>query len=159
LFIKTKKHGRKVVYYLAHSTRVGGKVKQPSLYLGDTLALTGQEWIDKLASARGFQPTIRKVYPVIEAFIERRGLPRDTIKGLKDATSIDLRQRLPTSPLRVLGLQPGAKWADVKRAFRQKSLRCHPDQGGDPEEFKKLVAARDKLEAQLCTPTIAVPKS
>ena len=33
----------------------------------------------------------------------------------------------------------------VKKAYRKKALTCHPDKGGDPETFKNLGAAVDKI--------------
>ena len=44
-----------------------------------------------------------------------------------------------------LGLDPKCTQRDVDKAYRRKSLRCHPDKGGDPEEFKKLNEAREVL--------------
>lgn len=45
----------------------------------------------------------------------------------------------------VLGIQPGATRAEIKAAFRQKAKTSHPDHGGDPEEFKRLMAAYRQL--------------
>jgi hypothetical protein len=44
----------------------------------------------------------------------------------------------------VLGL--GAKFTreDVMRAFRQQAQKYHPDKGGDPDIFRRLVEARDR---------------
>ena len=44
-----------------------------------------------------------------------------------------------------LGLDAKCSQRDVDKAYRRKSLRCHPDKGGDPEEFKKLNEAREVL--------------
>ena len=44
-----------------------------------------------------------------------------------------------------LGLDSKCSQRDVDKAYRRKSLRCHPDKGGDPEEFKKLNEAREVL--------------
>ena len=41
--------------------------------------------------------------------------------------------------------RPKCTQRDVDKAYRRKSLRCHPDKGGDPEEFKKLNEAREVL--------------
>ena len=52
----------------------------------------------------------------------------------------------PTSdPWRVLGLRPGAPREDVARAWRSLAARHHPDAGGDPDRFRELVAAKDRL--------------
>jgi hypothetical protein len=41
----------------------------------------------------------------------------------------------------VLGVAPNASLADLKLAFRRRAIETHPDQGGDPEAFRRLVAA------------------
>jgi len=49
-----------------------------------------------------------------------------------------------------LGLQRGAPLARIKAAYRKLAMLCHPDQGGDPDEFKEIQEAYDVLsdEAQ-----------
>lgn len=49
--------------------------------------------------------------------------------------------------LEVLGLSRGARAAQIKKAYRQLSLRHHPDKGGNAEVFKKLKAAYEYLMA------------
>ena len=46
-----------------------------------------------------------------------------------------------------LGLRHPFTRQDVHRAFRAKSLRAHPDHGGDPDFFRLLVSARDRALA------------
>lgn len=43
----------------------------------------------------------------------------------------------------LLGLKPPFTHDDVLRAFRPKALELHPDQGGDAERFRELVAERE----------------
>ena len=50
----------------------------------------------------------------------------------------------PSSIWHTLGLAPGANAAEIKRAFRDRALRVHPDQGGDPAEFRILRRAYDE---------------
>jgi hypothetical protein len=38
----------------------------------------------------------------------------------------------------VLGLEPGASRAEVRRAYRQRVKEVHPDHGGDEEEFHRV---------------------
>jgi hypothetical protein len=48
------------------------------------------------------------------------------------------------NPWAVLGLHPeDATPETVKRAFRARALKCHPDQGGSAERFKELKRAHD----------------
>jgi hypothetical protein len=45
----------------------------------------------------------------------------------------------------VLGLKRSASDEDIKQAFREKALLCHPDKGGDPEDFRKVREAYENL--------------
>ncbi|KAJ0408672.1 hypothetical protein ATCC90586_007698 [Pythium insidiosum] len=45
----------------------------------------------------------------------------------------------------VLGLEPGSDAKDVARAYKKKSLKHHPDRGGDVQKFLELKHARDVL--------------
>ena len=33
----------------------------------------------------------------------------------------------------------------IKKAYRKKALLCHPDKGGNPEQFKALTNATEKI--------------
>ena len=48
-------------------------------------------------------------------------------------------------PWQVLGVARGASPAEIKAAYRQLAKRHHPDVGGDPEQFKRIVAAYDAI--------------
>ena len=39
----------------------------------------------------------------------------------------------------------------VKKAYRKKALSCHPDKGGDPEQFKMLGSATEKIVFTIST--------
>ena len=39
---------------------------------------------------------------------------------------------------RILGTRKNAKPETIKKAFRRRAIETHPDQGGDPEEFKRV---------------------
>lgn len=39
-----------------------------------------------------------------------------------------------------LGLSPAASVTELKAAFRARALTAHPDRGGDPETFRRLVS-------------------
>lgn len=45
----------------------------------------------------------------------------------------------------VLGVSAAASAADIDRAFRRRAQQLHPDHGGDIDQFRRLVAARDIL--------------
>jgi len=45
----------------------------------------------------------------------------------------------------LLEVSPDATEADLKKAYRKKALRLHPDKGGDPELFKEVTHAYEVL--------------
>jgi DnaJ family protein A protein 2 len=45
----------------------------------------------------------------------------------------------------LLEVSPNASEADLKKAYRKKALRLHPDKGGDPELFKEVTHAYEIL--------------
>jgi DnaJ family protein A protein 2 len=45
----------------------------------------------------------------------------------------------------ILEVPQQAAQDDIKKAYRKKVIKMHPDKGGDPEEFKKLQAAYEVL--------------
>jgi len=45
----------------------------------------------------------------------------------------------------LLDAPPNASEADLKKAYRKKALRLHPDKGGDPELFKEVTHAYEVL--------------
>ncbi|PPQ81596.1 hypothetical protein CVT26_013571 [Gymnopilus dilepis] len=45
----------------------------------------------------------------------------------------------------LLEVSPSASEADLKKAYRKKALRLHPDKGGDPELFKEVTHAYEVL--------------
>ena len=45
----------------------------------------------------------------------------------------------------ILGIEQNASADDIRKAYRKKVVKAHPDKGGDVEEFKKLQAAYEVL--------------
>ncbi|OCF71658.1 chaperone regulator [Kwoniella mangroviensis CBS 8886] len=45
----------------------------------------------------------------------------------------------------LIGVAPNADEGEIKKAYRKKALRAHPDKGGDPEHFKELTHAYEVL--------------
>jgi DnaJ family protein A protein 2 len=45
----------------------------------------------------------------------------------------------------ILGVAKNATADEIKKAFRRKALKEHPDKGGDPEKFKELAMAHEVL--------------
>jgi DnaJ-class molecular chaperone len=48
-------------------------------------------------------------------------------------------------PYQVLGLNKGASEEEVKKAYRKQAMKHHPDKGGDPEKFKEIQSAYEKI--------------
>jgi len=48
----------------------------------------------------------------------------------------------------ILGVRPDASMADIKKAYRTKAGKSHPDKGGDPEEFRLVSHAYKILSEQ-----------
>jgi hypothetical protein len=46
---------------------------------------------------------------------------------------------------RALGVGPNASVQEIRRAYRSKMARAHPDRGGSHAEAARLTAARDRL--------------
>lgn len=55
----------------------------------------------------------------------------------------------PVSAWEMVGLPPGSTLAEVKAAFRQRALATHPDHGGDPDAFRALHRAYERLVARI----------
>ncbi|KIW05706.1 uncharacterized protein PV09_03566 [Verruconis gallopava] len=51
-----------------------------------------------------------------------------------------------------LGVTTSATEADIMSAYRKRSLKCHPDKGGDPKAFHALTDAKDYCLKQLERP-------
>jgi DnaJ family protein A protein 2 len=45
----------------------------------------------------------------------------------------------------LLGVGKAANDAELKKAYRKKALKEHPDKGGDPEKFKDIQKAYETL--------------
>jgi len=48
----------------------------------------------------------------------------------------------------ILGVSSGATDAEIKRAYRLVAMQCHPDKGGDKEDFQELNNAYEKIMEQ-----------
>ena len=48
---------------------------------------------------------------------------------------------------KVLGVSKNASEQEIKKAFRKLARTHHPDSGGSPEAFRKIVEAKDNLLA------------
>ena len=51
----------------------------------------------------------------------------------------------PVESYSVLGLSTDATAEDVKRKYRELSNTCHPDKGGNSDNFIKITEAKNKI--------------
>ncbi len=102
------------------------------------------EWYDK-----PFYPKIgeryaaaeKATYYAPEAWAAYQDLLANAAAPVEDAD--------PPSPhAALLGLGAHVGRDEVLRAFRAKAMSAHPDRGGDPESFRRLIVARDILLAR-----------
>ena len=45
----------------------------------------------------------------------------------------------------LVGVEKDATFDQIKKAYRKKAIKMHPDKGGDPEQFKELTQAYEVL--------------
>lgn len=97
---------------------------------GRTLSIIEPYW------ARAWKSVLRGQDP---------GLPPTAARPARPPPSPDA----PVSAWSVLGLPAGASLAEVKRAYQRRALETHPDQGGDPDAFRAVQRAYEKLLKRL----------
>jgi curved DNA-binding protein CbpA len=51
----------------------------------------------------------------------------------------------PRSAWEILGVEQGADRLAIKRAYRERALATHPDQGGDAALFREVQRAYERL--------------
>jgi len=62
-----------------------------------------------------------------------------------------------TDPYKVLGVSHGASEDEVKKAYRKQAMKHHPDKGGDPEKFKEIQSAYERITNPQAEPLGGVP--
>jgi hypothetical protein len=165
MFVRTKERGGRTVYYLCIPESGGNsegdwKSLVHSLCLGETLDLTGPQWVKIFRASATFRSVpLDDVLEAAEKYLDEHGLPREILNGLREAvqqskwrktrrqTYSDRRSQedIRTNALCVLGLPPGSSDEQIESAFRKAARQLHPDVGGDAEKFRAIVDARNLL--------------
>jgi hypothetical protein len=65
------------------------------------------------------------------------------------------RQAAPESIWSLLGVAQTASLTEIKAAYRKRALELHPDRGGDPETFRRLLAAYAEAQKRAARPKSA----
>ena len=60
--------------------------------------------------------------------------------------SVSILKEMAETPEMILGIPKGASQGEIKNAFRKLAIIHHPDKGGDPEIFRTLLEAYEKLK-------------
>lgn len=92
-------------------------------------------FLDAIAAALGI---------VLEELL--RGSPVEFDPGVRHRAREVLRARDGLGDAyRLVGVTPEAPREVVEAAYRARAKTLHPDAGGDPERFKRLAAAMDRI--------------
>jgi hypothetical protein len=79
------------------------------------------------------------VSPAAEATLRRRAEQERARKERKRQRPVPVERPVTADALGHLGLGPGSTAAEVKRAYRQRALACHPDRpGGSHQAMQDL---------------------
>jgi DnaJ-class molecular chaperone len=57
----------------------------------------------------------------------------------------NLDKGVPLDPYDVLGVSRDSDENTIKKAYKKLAMKHHPDKGGDPEQFKRIQAAYDRI--------------
>lgn len=70
-----------------------------------------------------------------------------------------MAQAIPTCPYAVLGVSPAAPWDAVRAAYKERAMECHPDKGGDKEQFQRVAEAFDVLQKRMDNGELLKPRA
>ena len=91
-----------------------------------------------------YRPLKGKAVTAARANYYTRRLWQEHLASIDDAVPARPPAELVTDAA-LLGVRPDASREEVMAAFRSKAKAAHPDAGGDPETFKRLLKARAAL--------------
>jgi len=77
-----------------------------------------------------------------------RDFSHDFSRGTREKLALPAKKQTgdEIEDLKFMALDREATSADVKRRFKEMSLKFHPDKGGSADEMKRLLRARERLE-------------
>lgn len=127
----------------------------PLRYLTDTYE-AGSYYVSGRGSVRiqGWEANLRAIALSLEALravdrygVSKRGEQYQGWGALPPATPMGAAMTMEEAGRIVLGTDNlnGLRADAIKAGFREKAKTAHPDAGGDPDEYRRLVQARDLL--------------
>jgi DnaJ-class molecular chaperone len=103
----------------------------------------GNDWMDMFGKIMSGDFNFEKL---IDDYMKQAELGILTgLRGRID-NKIKSRQVNKDNPYIVLGLKQDCTEEELKAAYREKVKECHPDVGGDPEQFKKVQASYEAIK-------------
>jgi hypothetical protein len=85
-------------------------------------------------------------------YLAVRSMRLNEVRGISDVVgSAYIQLNAPVTdknPYEVLGIYQDAPLEEAEAIYRIKAKRMHPDQGGDPQKFKELQIAIDKIRSK-----------
>lgn len=104
--------------------------------------LQANAWFDDYLER--FEPDIRTLSPYANVMRDETLSPKQRAAKLDEiAKQVGLPVR--SDPFGALGISESASDDEVKRAYRLLATEHHPDRGGDPERFKEVTEAYQKI--------------
>lgn len=94
--------------------------------------------------ARAYKRTLRGEAPFTPRELE-------AARGARAAPAGSVERPTRASAWTLLGVEPGATLEELKRAYRQRALETHPDRGGDPERFRAVQRAYERLVQKIAS--------
>eukprot|EP00960_Hanusia_phi_P072734 767867-Hanusia_phi.AAC.4 len=125
---------RKVGFSLPSYVDLGGFQRRYNLPIG---TMSGEEYIFRLAHSKFFGLELPAAERILDDF--RGG--RLGVFALEPPPTIPYH----TGYYRALGLKPKCTAEDIKKAYREKARVLHPDFGGDPVAWQKLLKSYEIL--------------
>jgi len=125
---------RKVGFSLPSYVDLGGFQRRYNLPIG---TMSGEEYIFRLAHTKFFGLELPAAERILDDF--RGG--RLGVFALEPPPTIPYH----TGYYRTLGLKPKCTAEDIKKAYREKARVLHPDFGGDPSAWQKLLKSYEIL--------------
>jgi len=98
------------------------------------------------------------IFRRVEHNIRAIGKTIEAIRGIERWGASDMLERAftgfealpaPDDWRKVLQVSPDAPWGTVHNVYMSKRAQCHPDRGGDPDEFDRIMKAYRQAKEEM----------